>query len=504
MLSLPISKHQIFLTISLILLFTSEILCKPSEKLPPDLNFVKLSKSPVYVDKTKFLKIFFNNKTVHNFITCPRRFGKTTMLRMIKTFAQIEVDKNKKKLFWKDTHAYKVFHNLSIGQYPRVMARHLAHYVVITLSLNMDHVKRPNERKLIRFLFKQIVEQYDRYKWIQKGHHVVEEDDLEYMNKVLNNTLNKLEKNLCLYRLAKILHNAYGKTRVIILVDDYDSAFTKLVYQPDFEVNKYYQLLNNLLSRTYRVGRKYIDYVLVTGTSSMSYYIDQSKIKGIVHRPFLEEHPFVSFYGFLERELTPVLDQYDFDEVERFKLKECYNGYTTSSKHRTIYNPNSVRQYLESSRKEISKFWRERFEGRNNYFPHTKEVTKYWTIEDRDFVIFEFLCFYEFFIDISIPANTENAEESNFTLSKTYDENSLDKFIVLVKHILNYLNYDPKPGEKKHIYVPLIRTFAFEHGYFTHSRKDVGFYGVPNCEVRMQVAEKVDKFNTKADPTKFL
>lgn len=57
-------------------------------------DFIEVVKSSAYVDKTYLIVVFLNINEKVTLISCPRRFGKSTNLSMIKTFLRINVDLN--------------------------------------------------------------------------------------------------------------------------------------------------------------------------------------------------------------------------------------------------------------------------------------------------------------------------------------------------------------------------------------------------------------------------
>lgn len=419
---------------------------------------------------------------------------------MIKSFAQIELDTTHQLIKWKDTRAYKIFEKLTIANYPRIVSRHLAQYVVIFLDLNLDRVHDPTTKTILDHLNQKIENIYDEYRWILNGDHDVEEEDIAYMKKVFKGTLKDDEKDQYLYRLSKIFYSALNGTKSIILVDDYDGPMTKLTFDEAIDTTQYYHLLNKMLSKVYTSDCTYVDYILITGTSSMPFYSDHSghRINSeiISHHAFLEDHPLVSFCGILEKELTPVLDRRSFRKMDRYQMKECYNGYMTRLKRRSVYNSYSVRQYLSRSDCNVTEYWMQRYGDRNSiFYPRATndDVTRYWSIENRDYVIFSFVYFSEFLNDISIPAHSDNRIETNFTFSKIYDENSYRRFGQLMKFISKFSSEEARQvARDRQSYLPVIRTFTFEHGYFTHSSIE-GFYGIPNFEVKMEIIERIEK-----------
>jgi predicted hydrocarbon binding protein len=74
-------------------------------------TFKKLvEESTIFVDKSLLIKEFVENSAEVLLVTCPRRWGKSINMDMIKTFLEIEVDSDGNKYSDKTkTHNYKIF-----------------------------------------------------------------------------------------------------------------------------------------------------------------------------------------------------------------------------------------------------------------------------------------------------------------------------------------------------------------------------------------------------------
>jgi predicted hydrocarbon binding protein len=69
-----------------------------------------VEESTIFVDKSLLIKEFVENSAEVLLVTCPRRWGKSINMDMIKTFLEIEVDSDGNKYSDKTkTHNYKIF-----------------------------------------------------------------------------------------------------------------------------------------------------------------------------------------------------------------------------------------------------------------------------------------------------------------------------------------------------------------------------------------------------------
>jgi predicted hydrocarbon binding protein len=56
-----------------------------------------VEKSSAFIDKSMFIKEFVNKPVKTLLVTCPRRWGKSINMDMVKTFLEIELDNDKKR-----------------------------------------------------------------------------------------------------------------------------------------------------------------------------------------------------------------------------------------------------------------------------------------------------------------------------------------------------------------------------------------------------------------------
>ena len=85
-----------------------------------------LSNSFYYVDKTKLIEELLENKDKVNLITCPRRFGKTLNMSMLKYFFDVDTNPS-------------LFNGLYISGNKELCAKYLGKYPVIFITLkNVD------------------------------------------------------------------------------------------------------------------------------------------------------------------------------------------------------------------------------------------------------------------------------------------------------------------------------------------------------------------------------
>ncbi|XP_065204385.1 uncharacterized protein LOC135834437 isoform X2 [Planococcus citri] len=447
-------------------------------------EFHTLAISPRYIDKTHLLSTFFRNTdTPYNYLTCPRLFGKSAILNMIETFAQVQVDRHGRPINWAETKAFEVFKNSKIHRFAgHILSQHMARYPVILLDLHFDTIEGMYEPDIVAHLNEQIQTCFkftvmnevnedgaEGNSTFKPWNFTMNLQDVAFMRQVIQGRLSLPEIRNSLYRLSKILYNCFHHTKVIVLVDNYDSAAVKamLTRHKQIGVNIFYDLVNTMLSQASTTGAEFIKYMLITGTSALPYYRDQWKLENITHRPFLDDHPFSEFCGFSQQDVEQLFDKFECDDSEKSSIKEFYNGYSTAFAQQAVYNPYSIRRYFQ---------------------PEDRTLRSFWKIKPRIETIVKFMPFRTFLENLFIPVITSNKMPTNFTLLKTYETQSFGRMFEMLDLLKDIQDTHERLTRDRRVYDPIIHTFAFEQGYFTHSSNSS--YAVPNQEVKQELVEK--------------
>ncbi len=170
-------------------------------------SFEKLiSENTFYIDKTDFIRQWWENRDDVTLITRPRRFGKTLNMNMLERFLSVEY-----------AGQGGVFEGLSIWNYEKY--RNLqGTWPVIFLSF--AGIKSSSFSEAKKSLFYLIEKLYNQYEFLLKEDSLNEKEkdfiksisvDMEHYSAV---------SSLC--TLSEFLYRYYGK-KVIILLDEYDT-----------------------------------------------------------------------------------------------------------------------------------------------------------------------------------------------------------------------------------------------------------------------------------------
>lgn len=282
-------------------------------------------KNAFYVDKTAFIREWWNGLDAVTLITRPRRFGKTLNMSMLECFFSNKYA-NRGDLFegleiWKE----QKFRELQ-GTYP-----------VICLSFaGVKYTDYQDTRLAINSL---IADLYNQYEWMFQDTRFTDADREKFRD--VSTKMNDPTAALSLNRLCEWLYRYYGK-KCIVLLDEYDTpmqeayihgfwdelvAYTRALFNNTFKTNP-------SLERGVMTG--------ITRVSKESIFSDLNNLTVVT----TTSERYATAFGFTESEVFAAMDEQGIPETEKEKMKYWYDGFTFG--HVTdIYNPWSVTLYLD-------------------------------------------------------------------------------------------------------------------------------------------------------------
>ena len=285
-----------------------------------------------YVDKTGFIKEWWENKDDVTLITRPRRFGKTLNMSMLEQFFSVECqDKS------------CLFEGLSIWEDKRYR-RLQGTYPVIFLSFaEVKENKYPNVRRRINHL---ITGLYSRF------YYLLDSDALTMTDKIffrsIHADMEEAEAVMAVQKLSEFLFRHYGK-RVIILLDEYDTPLQEAYVGGYWE--ELVSFIRNLFNATFK-SNPYVERALLTGitrVSKESIFSDLNNLAVVT----TTSTQYMDSFGFTEQEVWAVLEEYGLSG-QKEKVKQWYDGFTFGTRQ-DIYNPWSIINYLKTKR--FSPYW---------------------------------------------------------------------------------------------------------------------------------------------------
>ncbi len=294
-----------------------------------------------YVDKTYFIKEWWESQDDVTLITRPRRFGKTLNMSML-------------ECFFSNKYAGRsdLFEGLSIWNYEKYRQLQ-GTYPVIFISF--AEIKANNFKDTKNDMVSVINDVYKQHSYLLEDDMLTdaERNLFRQLDDYSNNTnVNKDISNETIYRavknLAAILYRKFEK-KVIILFDEYDTPMQE-AYVNGFW-NELVDFIRSFFNSTFKTN-PYLDRAIMTGitrVSKESIFSDLNNLNVIT----TTNDEYNTSFGFTENEVFAALDEAGLSE-KKDDVKLWYDGFTFG-KHKDIYNPWSITNYLD--KKEFKTYW---------------------------------------------------------------------------------------------------------------------------------------------------
>ena len=296
-------------------------------------SFDKLIRNQyLYIDKTDFIREWWESGDDVTLIARPRRFGKTLNMNMLERFLSVE-HAGQGEIFegltiWKDEEYRKLQGSMPV------------------IFLSFADVKADTfamAREKICMLIKEV---YRKHDFLLAGGSL-KEGETELFRRVLTEMTDS-EAAYSLKNLSGYLSGYYGK-KVIILLDEYDTPLQEAwIYGYWKEMVEF---IRGLFNSTFKTN-PYLERAVMTGitrVSKESIFSDLNHLNVVTSTSEM----YADCFGFTEEEVFAALDEYGMQD-KRSEVKRWYDGFTFG-KCRDIYNPWSIINYLKTGR--LSTYW---------------------------------------------------------------------------------------------------------------------------------------------------
>ena len=285
-----------------------------------------------YVDKTKFIKEWWENKDDVTLITRPRRFGKTLTMSMVEQFFSVKYA-GRGELFqglsiWED----ETYRELQ-GTYP-------------VISLSFSTVKERDYELTVQRINQILTDLYYENSFLLGSDRLLPEEKEDFRQVSMG--MPEVTATMAIHRLSKYLYKHYNK-RVIILLDEYDTPMQEAY------VNGYWEELVSFTRSMFNAAFKtnpYLDRAIMTGitrVSRESIFSDLNNLEVVT----TTSEKYEDCFGFTEEEVFTALDEFEMSDRKK-EVKNWYDGFTFGTQT-DIYNPWSVLHYLD--KKKATAYW---------------------------------------------------------------------------------------------------------------------------------------------------
>lgn len=285
-----------------------------------------------YIDKTMFLKEWWESGDIVTLITRPRRFGKTLNMSMAEKFFSCRY-----------AGKSQLFSNMSIWKYEEYQELQ-GTYPVIALSFS--DVKEKTFREARKKICKTIQLLYNEFYFLLDGEllHASEKEDFKKISVDMEDYMASLSLKL----LSGYLHRYYGK-KVIILLDEYDTPMQEAYMGGYWQ--ELTEFIRNLFNSTFKTN-PYLERAVMTGitrVSKESIFSDLNNLKIIT----TSSKEYADCFGFTEEEVFQALDEYGLSHKKQ-DVKNWYDGFTFGN-CTDIYNPWSIINLLDTCK--LDTYW---------------------------------------------------------------------------------------------------------------------------------------------------
>lgn len=280
-----------------------------------------------YVDKTDFIREWWENGDAVTLITRPRRFGKTLTMSMVEQFFSTGY-----------AHRSDLFEGLSIWKYENYREMQGTYPVLFLSFADVKEVSFSETRKKICRLIGTL---YNRFAYLRES-NFLNDNEKGIWDEITPDMADNIAST-SLQMLMDFLARYYGK-KVIVLLDEYDTPMQEAY------INGYWEelvsFIRNLFNATFKTN-PYLERAIMTGITRVS----KESIFSDLNNPVVvttTSDSYADRFGFTQDEVTAALEEYRL--MEKYQtVKNWYDGFTFGKKT-DIYNPWSITNFLKNGK----------------------------------------------------------------------------------------------------------------------------------------------------------
>lgn len=285
-----------------------------------------------YIDKTDFLKEWWENGDVVTLITRPRRFGKTLNMSMTEYFFSVKhagrTDLFESLSIWKEEKYRQIQ-----GTFP-------------VISLSFANIKESSYSAARKKLCQMLTDLYTDHSFLLDSGIMPKRDQEFFQN--ISPDMDDMYATLAIHHLSKYL-NLYYKKKVIILLDEYDTPMQEAY------MNGYWEKLTGFIRSLFNAAFKtnpFLERAIMTGITRVS---RESVFSDLNHPEVVTttSEKYEDAFGFTQQEVSDALKEYELSEQEA-EVTYWYDGFTFG-RRTDIYNPWSILNFLDKGR--LAAYW---------------------------------------------------------------------------------------------------------------------------------------------------
>ena len=285
-----------------------------------------------FVDKSDFIREWWESGDEITLIARPRRFGKTLNMEMLKCFFSNQY-----------ANRQDLFEGLSIWEsekYRRLQG------TFPVLFLSFAAVKADNLSDVKKQLNAQIAALYEEHRYLLQGDLLSENEKSLYRKMTMY--MEDAQSSISIQLLCQFLYRYYKK-KVIVLLDEYDTPMQEAYihgYWAEFTsfIRSFFNATfktNSCLERAVMTG--------ITRISKESIFSDLNNLNVVT----TTSKDYATCFGFTEEEVFSALEEMNLVD-QKENVKRWYDGFVFGGQ-RDIYNPWSITNYLD--KRQFQAYW---------------------------------------------------------------------------------------------------------------------------------------------------
>ena len=276
-----------------------------------------------YIDKTNFIKEWWETSSTVTLITRPRRFGKTLNMSMLECFFSIRYAERS-----------DLFEGLSIWEEEKYRQLQGTFPVIF---LSFANVKASTYKEMEFKLTKVIADLYEENRCLMMG-DLLSDNERKYYDNIKIGMTGELAAD-AVHSMANFMQRLYKKD-VIIILDEYDTPMHEAW------LNGYWdqavEFFREFFNSTFKTN-PYLYRGMITGItriSKESIFSDLNNLNVIT----TTSDEYATAFGFTEEEVFQALDDMGLG-AEKQEVKRWYDGFTFGE-YTDIYNPWSISSFI--------------------------------------------------------------------------------------------------------------------------------------------------------------
>ena len=243
-----------------------------------------------YIDKTAFIKEWWESGDDVTLITRPRRFGKTINMSMVEQFFSLtyadRADLFEGLAIWQE----KKYRDLQ-GTYP-------------VISLSFAGIKEADYTLTRKKICQVLIDLYVKHSYLKES-DALTDTDRRFFDRILAEDFDDSDASLAIHRLTDYLNRYYGK-KVIILLDEYDTPMQEAYVNGFWD--KMVTFTRSLFNSTFKTN-PYMGRAIMTGitrVSKESVFSDLNNLKVVT----TTSDEYATSFGFTQEEVFTALEEH--------------------------------------------------------------------------------------------------------------------------------------------------------------------------------------------------